>query len=108
MLAWFIPSLISGGMVPLSFWLMRRFAPETSGSGIPQLEGALDGVLTFRAFRVLPVKLFGGILSMGAGMVAGFEGPTIQMGSAIAKIVYSVLLKRAYEKLQSIPQTDSV
>ncbi|MHC5779676.1 H(+)/Cl(-) exchange transporter ClcA [Nostoc sp.] len=98
-LAWFIPSLISGGMVFLSFWLMRRFAPETSGSGIPQVEGALDGVFTFRAFRVLPVKLFGGILSMGAGMVAGFEGPTIQMGSAIAKIVGS-LAKTSQENIR--------
>ncbi|OKH15488.1 ClC family H(+)/Cl(-) exchange transporter [Fischerella major NIES-592] len=98
-LAWFIPSLISGGMVSLSFWFMRRFAPETSGSGIPQVEGALDGVSTFRAFRVLPVKLFGGILSMGAGMVAGFEGPTIQMGSAIAKIVGS-LAKTSQENLR--------
>jgi CIC family chloride channel protein len=51
--------------------------------------GALDGVFTFRASRVLPIKLFGGILSMGAGMVAGFEGPMIQMGSAIANIVGS-------------------
>ncbi|MBV6622575.1 MAG: H(+)/Cl(-) exchange transporter ClcA [Rivularia sp. (in: Bacteria)] len=89
-LAWLIPSLISGVMVFLSFWLMRRFAPETSGSGIPRVEGVLDGVFTFRAFRVLLVKLFGGILSMGAGMVAGFEGPTIQMGSAVAKIIGSL------------------
>lgn len=86
-LTWLIPSVIAGGMVYLSFWLMRRFAPETSGSGIPQIEGALDGIFTLRWQRVLLIKLFGGMLSMGAGMVAGFEGPTIQMGSAIGTMI---------------------
>lgn len=86
-LALCIPSLISAGMVAFSFVIMRRFAPETSGSGIPQVEGALDGVFAFRAFRVLPIKFVGGILTLGSGMVAGFEGPNIQIGSAIAKII---------------------
>ncbi|WLT40081.1 hypothetical protein NON20_13845 [Synechocystis sp. B12] len=27
----------------------------------------------------------GGFLSLGAGMLAGFEGPTIQMGEALAR-----------------------
>lgn len=90
LLSCLVSSIISGAMVFLSFWLMRRLAPETSGSGIPQVEGALDGVFTLRAARVVSVKLFGGILSMGAGMVAGFEGPMIQMGSAIAKLLGSL------------------
>ncbi len=29
--------LVSGGMVYLGFWLMRRYASDTSGSGIPQI-----------------------------------------------------------------------
>ncbi|WLT37099.1 hypothetical protein NON20_13850 [Synechocystis sp. B12] len=44
-LAWLVTALISGGMVALSFWLMKRFAPDTSGSGIPQIEGHLEGKL---------------------------------------------------------------
>ncbi len=87
LISWLIPSIVSGGMVYLSFYLMRRFAPETAGSGIPQIEGTLDDLLPLRWQRVLPVKFFGGILSLGAGMIAGFEGPTIQMGGSLGKML---------------------
>ena len=86
-LSWLIPALISGGMVALSFYLMRRFAPDTSGSGIPQIEGHLEGRLPMRWQRVLPIKFLGGILSLGAGLLAGFEGPTIQIGGSIGQMV---------------------
>ncbi len=88
---WLIPSLIAGLLVFVSFGLMRRLAPDTSGSGIPQIEGALDNLLPLNWQRVLCIKFFGGILSMGAGMVAGYEGPTIQMGGSIGKMVSSVV-----------------
>lgn len=88
---WLIPSLSAGLLVFVSFGLMRRFAPDTSGSGIPQIEGALDNLLPLNWQRVLWVKFFGGMLSMGAGMVAGYEGPTIQMGGSIGKMVSSVV-----------------
>jgi CIC family chloride channel protein len=86
---WLIPSLVAGVMVYASFWLIRRLAPDTSGSGIPQIEGAIDNLLPLNWQRVLPVKFFGGMLSIGAGMIAGFEGPTIQMGASIGKMVGS-------------------
>jgi len=87
LLSWLIPALMSGGMVALSFFLMGRFAPDTSGSGIPQIEGHLEGRLPMRWQRVLPIKFLGGILSLGAGLLAGFEGPTIQMGGSIGQMV---------------------
>jgi CIC family chloride channel protein len=86
---WLIPSLVAGLMVYVSFGLMRRFAPETGGSGIPQIEGVLDNLLPLDWWRVLPVKFFGGTLSLGASMVAGYEGPTIQMGGSIGRMIAS-------------------
>lgn len=79
--------LLSGGMVYLGFWLMRHYAPDTSGSGIPQIEGTLSGYFPLVWQRVLPVKFVSGLLMLGSGMVMGREGPTIQMGGAIGKMV---------------------
>ena len=79
--------VVSGMMVALSFALMERFAPETGGSGIPQIEGELENQFSFPWQRILPVKFVGGLLTLGAGMLAGFEGPTIQMGGSIGQMV---------------------
>ncbi|MFM7573244.1 MAG: chloride channel protein [Snowella sp.] len=79
--------MLTAAMVTASFWLMRKFAPETSGGGISQIEGYCDGLLPLNWKRVLPIKFFGRILSLGAGMVGGFEGPTIQLGGSIGQMV---------------------
>lgn len=82
-----IPILFSGIMLTLSLFLVRRFAPETSGSGVHEMEGALDGVRPVRWKRVLPVKFVAGLFSLGGGMVLGREGPTIQMGGSLGAMI---------------------
>jgi len=80
---------LSAIMVYLGFWLMRRISPDTSGSGIPQIEGMLSGHFPLVWQRVLPVKFSTGLLILGGGMVMGREGPTIQMGGSIGKMIAS-------------------
>lgn len=74
-----------GGGVGL--WLVRRFAPETSGSGIPHIKSVVLGEEELRWWRVLPVKFFAGIASIGGGLALGREGPTIQIGGATGLMV---------------------
>lgn len=84
---WLVPVVVSAVMAYLAFWLVTKFAPETSGSGVQEIEGALDEVRPMRWKRILPIKFFGGMMSLGAGLVLGREGPTIQMGGALGKMI---------------------
>ena len=68
-------------------WLVRRFAPHASGSGIPHVEAVLREELPPAESSLIPVKYFGGLLAIGSGLALGREGPSVQMGASIACLV---------------------
>lgn len=68
----------------LAACLVHQFSPRASGSGIPQVEAVLAGELHQLTSPLIPVKFFGGLLAMGAGLALGREGPSVQMGSSSA------------------------
>ncbi len=68
-------------------WLVLRVAPETAGSGIPNVEAVLHQLRALSWRRVLPVKFVGGVLGIGGGLALGREGPTVQMGGALGQMV---------------------
>ena len=81
-----------------ALWLVRRFAPETSGSGIPQLKAVLSRLRGLHWRRVLLVKFASGTLGIGGGLALGREGPTVQMGGAIGQMVSGWLSANARER----------
>ncbi len=86
-LGWVFPVMFTVTGAALSVFFVRRFAPETSGSGIPHLEAVLHRLRTLHWRRVLPVKFVAGALAIGGGLTLGREGPTVQMGGAVGAAV---------------------
>src|SRR5262249_8975047 len=78
------------GATAVAAWLVRRFSPYASGSGIPHVEAVLHGELPQAPFRLIPVKFFGGLLAIGSGLALGREGPSVQMGASLAHLVGKV------------------
>ena len=50
----------------LAAWLVRRWSPLASGSGIPHVECVLNDLLPPVPFRLIPVKFIGGVLAIGS------------------------------------------
>ena len=71
----------------LAAWLVRRYAPYASGSGIPHVEAVLRGTLKPAPMRLVPVKFVGGVLAIGSGLALGREGPSVQMSASIANSI---------------------
>lgn len=92
---WLAGVLVGAALTAGATFVTRRLAPEASGSGIQEIEGALAGVRPPpRWRRLLPVKFLGGSLAMSAGLILGREGPTIHLGGAAGEAVAERLAPR--------------
>ena len=96
-MSWLWPILFAITGISIALYLVRKFAPEASGSGVQEIEGALDGLRPMRWKRVLPIKFIASLFSLGSGLLLGREGPTIQMGANIGKMVKDTLGKSDIE-----------
>lgn len=72
--------------------------PLISGSGIPQVEGVLLRKLKMNWLTLIIGKFVGGVISIGAGLSLGREGPSIQLGAAIGQGVGKIFKRNAIEE----------
>lgn len=82
---WIILVPVIGGLGTV--WLVRTFAPEAKGHGVPEVMNAVY----YQEGRIRPmvvvVKSLASALSIGSGAAVGREGPMIQIGSALGSSV---------------------
>ncbi|MBC3887837.1 ClC family H(+)/Cl(-) exchange transporter [Acetobacterium paludosum] len=73
--------------------LLVKWEPMIAGSGIPQVEGELQGYFKVNWLRVIVGKVIGGIICMFGGLSLGREGPSVQLGAMGGK-GFSKIFKR--------------
>ncbi len=83
--AWIILAPVIGGLIVV--FLVRRYAPEARGHGVPEVMDAIY----YRDGRIRPavvlIKSLASALSIGSGAAVGREGPIIQIGSGIGSVL---------------------
>lgn len=86
---WFHPVIIAiMWLIGMGIWYLVKKYPIISGSGIPQVEGAIFGRFKFlHSLKTLAAKFIGGVAGIGMGLSLGREGPSVQMGGFIARLV---------------------
>ena len=81
----FLAVIMLGGLI--SGLLVYKFAPETSGSGIPYVKMSLLKSGRLIRVRTIFVKFFAGVIGIGSGLSLGREGPSVQLGAGAGSFI---------------------
>jgi CIC family chloride channel protein len=69
------------------YWMVRRWAPEAQGHGVPEVQYAIRKMGGRIRPRVAAVKALASAISIGSGGSVGREGPIVQIGSSLGSTV---------------------
>ncbi len=88
---------VLGGMAVV--FLVRTFAPEARGHGVPEV---MDAIF-YKEGRIRPVvavvKSLASALAIGTGSAVGREGPIIQIGASLGSSLASLLRLEAWQRI---------
>jgi len=86
----------------LSWYLVKKLAPPSKGSGIPQVMAAIELssnkttkhlVQKLLGLRIILVKVFSSIVMVLGGGAVGREGPTIQIAASVFTMTNKIVPK---------------
>ncbi|SIS67298.1 H+/Cl-antiporter ClcA [Chryseobacterium ureilyticum] len=96
--AWMIFIIAPIGFV-LSWWLVKEFAPNAKGSGIPQVMAAVElanpkehkKIRSLLSLKIIVFKIISSVVLVIGGGAVGREGPTIQIAGSVFRKVNEYL-----------------
>jgi H+/Cl- antiporter ClcA len=96
--AWMIFIIAPIGFV-LSWWLVKEFAPNAKGSGIPQVMAAVElanpkehkKIRSLLSLKIIFFKILSSVILVIGGGAVGREGPTIQIAGSVFRKVNEYL-----------------
>ncbi|REC50067.1 chloride channel protein [Chryseobacterium pennipullorum] len=96
--AWMIFIIAPIGFV-LSWWLVKEFAPNAKGSGIPQVMAAVElanpkehkMIRSLLSLKIIIFKIISSVILVIGGGAVGREGPTIQIAGSVFRKVNEYL-----------------
>lgn len=95
---WMIFIIAPIGFV-LSWWLVKEFAPNAKGSGIPQVMAAVElanpkehrKIRSLLSLKIIVFKILSSVVLVIGGGAVGREGPTIQIAGSVFRKVNEYL-----------------
>lgn len=95
---WMIFIIAPIGFV-LSWWLVKEFAPNAKGSGIPQVMAAVElanpkehtKIRSLLSLKIIVFKILSSVILVIGGGAVGREGPTIQIAGSVFRKVNEYL-----------------
>jgi len=88
---------VIGGLIVV--WLVKTFAPEAKGHGVPEVMFAIYHAKGNVRGVVAIVKSLASAISIGSGASVGREGPIIQIGASFGSTVARMLRLARWEKI---------
>lgn len=84
--------------LPVSAYLVRRFAPDAEGHGTEKVIEAYHRRSGRIRLAVVPIKALATIITIAVGGAAGKEGPSAQIGAGLASRLAGLLRFRADDR----------